>query len=488
MSQQKIRLMNQKNQWMNQNSRRMVLVILLISKYKLLRQKILLEKLLLVLCILGYFNFCYAQDSSSSTIIGLDKKTFRRVINEQFSNLITGQTKTSIGNFASLDLKESEVSFAGNTITKAGHVFGLVASGGVSDGLFSIFNNSTLNTKISLEAQMNFLNLSKQSLTWYDDSYQEYMKKQAEIKDKHRVKLVEAENRFALINLNYKKAKLEKTLQQLNERLATERSQLTSDSLNYAIALNQSELTETNKAITSFPDKVSAIEDVNNWRAMELKKIKPELELYGFNFGWWSLSYKVINNSFKLFDPSKEYQKQVWDSSFVTHQVKLQYSYYNWTKESNKTYFYCIGISFGVLDNFSDLTKREITEVKNYGANINDRSTTKKYNAYQGGYLSKLSQIKLFGDYYHFLFEGNTAAFHLYPEFQFKEGIKPLYNFGIGLLLAFKDSKKDDKSVVNAEIFYNFLDLSNNEDNNLGFLERNNIGLRFSFPINFVNK
>lgn len=443
-------------------------------------------KIYILLLFLLFGNSTFAQ--TNSTKIGLDKKTFKTVLNQQFTSLITGQGKTSIGNFASIDLKESEVSFAGNSITKQGHVLGLKAAGGVSDGLFSVFTNSTLNTKVSLEFQANFLNLKNRSLTWYDDSYQAYTKNKNDIEDKYRIKLIEVRNRLGLINLKYKKAKIEKTIAELNKRLATEKDQIAIDSVDYAIALNNSELGETNKLITNYPNLVTAKEDIDNWRAMELKKIKLDLELYAFKFGWFSANYKISNNSFKLFAPNSTFQNQISDTSFVSHEVRFQYNKYNWTKEPYKTYFYSIGLSFSLSDNFSDLSKKEITEVNNYGPNVNDRTTTKKYNAFTGDYRSKLKQVKLFADYYRFLFDNNVAAIHIYPEFTYKQSTKPLYNLGLGFLYAFKDSKKDDKSLVNAELFYNFLDVTKNTETDLKLFERNNIGIRFSFPINFINK
>jgi len=269
-----------------------------------------------------------------------------------------------------------------------------------------------------------------------DDSYQEYTKKKNDIEDKYRVKLIEVQNHLGLINLNYKKVKTEKTIAELNKRLTTEKDQNVIDSLTYAIALNNSELGETNKLISVYPDSVSAKEDIDNWRAVELKKISPELELYGFKFGWFAASYKVSKNSFKLFFPTATFQNQISDTSYVSHEVRLQYSMYNWTKEAFKTYFYCFGLSFAVSDNFSDLTKKEITEVKNYGPNANDRTTTKKYNAFIGEYTSKLKQVKIFADYYRFLFDNNVAAIHMYPELNYRQSSKPFYNLGFGSIFS----------------------------------------------------
>src|SRR4051812_30231250 len=91
----------------------------------------------------------YAQETATRNI-GLSPMLYKKVLNQQFTNLITGQSKNSIGNFGALDLKEAEVSFAGNAIFNNGSVLGLKASGAVSDGLLSLFENNTFNNQVSL--------------------------------------------------------------------------------------------------------------------------------------------------------------------------------------------------------------------------------------------------------------------------------------------------------------------------------------------------
>jgi hypothetical protein len=90
-----------------------------------------------------------AQDTT--TEIGLDSALYKKILNRQFSILITGQSKHSIGNFASLDTKDGEVSFAGSVISRNGSVLTLRASRAVSDGFFKVFTNCKLNTKVALD-------------------------------------------------------------------------------------------------------------------------------------------------------------------------------------------------------------------------------------------------------------------------------------------------------------------------------------------------
>jgi hypothetical protein len=429
----------------------------------------------------------FAQDTVSKQTIGLDPPTFKKVLNQQFSNLITGQSKNSIGNFASLDLKEPEVSFAGNSIFKNGSVLSTKASGGVTDGFFSIFNNSTLNTKISLDVQYNFLNLKNKSLTYYDDSFQVYKEKKNKILNQHKVKLIEVENEQGKTLLILKEQKLKELKTDLEDKFSREKVTPRKDSIKYEIEITDFKIDSIATAIKNYPLKDDLEEEVNNWKAVELKKLKPEIQLYGFNFGWFSIGYKVQNNSFKLFNPSLQFSNQITDTSFVSHEARFQYSRYKWSVGAYESYFWCAGIAFSYSDNLSDLSKTEVTEIKNYGTNPNDRTTTKKYNAYTGNYLGELKGLRLFADYYRFLFNENTAAIHTYPELQVKDNTKPIYNLGFGFLYSFKDSK-DETSIVNAELYYNFLDLFKSTETTYKLFERNNIGLRFTFPIKFKTK
>ena len=86
----------------------------------------------------------------------LEKPLVKKFINQQFGDLINPQSSNNIGNFASLDLKEAEVNFAGNVIFNNGSILGIKASGAVSDGFLSVFNSNKLNA----EAAPN------QILTW----------------------------------------------------------------------------------------------------------------------------------------------------------------------------------------------------------------------------------------------------------------------------------------------------------------------------------
>lgn len=428
---------------------------------------------------------CNSQTYNKSA--GVDKKTFKKIVNDQFSALVTGQSKTGVGNFASLDLSKSEVSFSANLISGQGNVFGLKASGGVNDGVFSAFKNSTPNSNFSLQFQASFFNLKDKRISYVTESLTALDKKKEAIEKKYQVSKIEVENNLELINMRYTSDKTRKMLDQLKKRLDVEKNSLTRDSLTYAISMNEYLLKETDSLISVYHPVL--IEDIDNRRAIELEELKPEIEIVGFKFKWVSLSYKLANNEFKRFIADQQFDRQVEDTSFLSHELSVQYNTYNWTNEPFQSYFYCFGISLSVADNFSDLTGLELADVKYYGVIPGERSTTKKSTVYSGDYKTGIGQARIYGDYYRFISRENTAAVHIYPEIILRNSGKPVYNAGLGFLCAFKDSKKDDdKSIINAEIFFTLVDIANHTGIQHGFFGRNNLGIRFTFPINFINK
>ena len=333
----------------------------------------------LVLILALWYTGAYSMAQDSSDHNGLSPSVFKRVLNQQFTNLITGKSKNSIGNFASLNLKESEVSFSGCTIFPNNSVLTVKVSGAVSDGMFAIFSNSKLNTEVALGIQYNYLAPGKKSLSYLDD--------------------------------------------------------------------------DTSK-------------------------------ITGFRFGWFSVGYKIQNNSFRLIDTSAVFANQITKTNFVSHELRLQYSYYKWSSSAWESYYLCGGFAFSYGNNLSDLTTTEVSEVKYYGPNPYERTTTEKYNAYIGMYKKDIKSLRIYGDCYGFMLDENKLAFHFYPELNIRDKVQPMVNIGVGILVSFKDA--DDKSsVVNAEVYWNALDVFNASNSSYSLLERNKIGINFSFPIKF---
>jgi len=429
-----------------------------------------------------------AQQTDTTVQIGLKPKVFAKILNQQFSGLVTGQSKNAIGNFASLDVKDAELSFAGNSILKNGSVFGIKATGGVTDGLFEIFSASKLNTQVGMDFQYHFLALKNKSLTYYEDSYRQQQMKERKIRN-------ESALRIAFIESNQVKDSLERAIEDIGVKLtklqtllANETVDRKKDSLRFEITSHNIKLNFSKKSLETLPPMDALIMDAENARSVAIKENETAVELYGFKFGWFSLGYKFENKSLKLFSPTEAFADQIVKDNFISHEVTMQYSYYSYSQSPFESLFLDLGAGFGVTDNLQELDKVEITETEIVGTSGIERAVTNTYNVYKKSeYESSISSLRLYGDVYYFLFKGNMAAVHVFPELIVKERYKPLSNFGIGFLISFKD-KEDESSNANAELYYNFMDVFEVKTSDYSFFERNSIGLRFSFPINFKAK
>ncbi|WP_336515841.1 hypothetical protein [Pollutibacter soli] len=240
-------------------------------------------------------------------------------------------------------------------------------------------------------------------------------------------------------------------------------------------------------AIQNYPYYKTQLRNLKNKTLKQLESLSFQSGIEGFGFGWFSIGYKVNRNAFKLFYPAQLVDQQIADTSFVTHELKLQWSYYRWRPVNFQSFFADCGIAFGYSDNFTKLKKEEISETTEFGTSPGNRKTTKNYTAYKGEYLQDLKKVTLYGDIFWFLFQNNIAAFHVNPEWIIQSKQKPIVNTYLGFLFAIKDSKKES-SVVNAELYYKFLDFFKTTETEYDLFERNNIGIRFSFPIQFKYK
>lgn len=363
---------------------------------------------------------------------------FNNLINKQFSNLITGHSANALGGYASLDFEKGNVNFAPNYLFRNGNILSLTAIGGISDGFFEMFNHSELNTNLSFQFQYNLINRKQKRKLEYDPlEYKDFLETQRQILQKYSKDSLEIKN---------------------NNPLFT-----TSDSL-------------------SFSERMFRL---NKKRAEDLTKSSLiNLHIKGFQFGWFSYGYKLCHDAFRTFDPTLPFSEQIQKEKIISHEFKAQYSFYRWSAEKFRTFFVSAAMMYDYQSNFEDLNSLEISEVTQYGLHVGDRTTTKKYTAYQGDLIKREHVGRASVDFYYFLFTNKTMGLHLNPTVRFKERQDPLSNLNLGLIIPFKDPKKE-RSVLNAEVYYCLYDLFNSAKTNLNLAERNSIGLRFAFPIDF---
>lgn len=287
------------------------------------------------------------------------------------------------------------------------------------------------------------------------------------------------------------KPDLEKELKDLQKK----RDEITNSSRSQAHA---TKILKLEKEIIGKQKIIDSITKLKSFLAVsESKKRQAALEkhdekgfkTYGSSFNWFSIGASIKLNSFTLFDSNLPLSEQLDVREADNYELRLQYSWHkNYELKGWKSYLIHLGASITLGDNLNRLS-RQTLEDTNLISEVENiiRSSSSETNVFVGEYQDDIAGMRLYADAYYFLFSGNYAALHLYPNVQLLQEEKPVFNTEIGLVLSFKDSKKSG-STANAEVFYAFNDIGNMVESNLNFLSRNTIGLRLTLPIKFNYK
>ncbi|MGH2666726.1 hypothetical protein [Flavobacterium sp.] len=470
-----------------------------------------MKKLLLFLFILGY-SATYSQSvkekplkNKDSIVLqktdkALSNKDFNAIIQTSFSKLITGQTANNVGSYAGVDIEKTEVTFSPTFILENGNIITGKMMGGISDGTYAIFNNSKLNTNISLEVQYHFLyKKTPRTIYYYQSDYDKYLEDSTKIVKDHsaaKAKILKSfENNERIIEndkLNTENKTLDADIATLNQKLNTpltadEKELFTAQVDNKIFKKNQNaaKIAE-NKLLNKDYNKLKELLKINNTRADKLNENDiSKLKVAGYQFSWFSLAYKLKNDEFRLLDPKEIYENQITKDNYISHEFKTQYSYVNLNQTNYKTTYFTSSLTMKYKSNFNDLKKVEVTQTSTIGTSSNQiREISDKFFAYSGTYKTGVTELNVDVDFYHFPFSRSAIGFHIFPKSKYTQNIKPVYNAGFGVVFPFIDKKKD-KSTINAELYYNFTNIFNSNDVDYTLIERNNIGIRLVFPINF---
>lgn len=404
----------------------------------------------------------------------LDTQVFNRILQKEFYNLLSPQSNNNFGNFASLDLQESEVNFGGSRMFNNGSVLGIKANGGVSDGFLPIFSNNKLNPKMGLDIQFNFLINRHSTMEFPQKNLDEYNANKREINYEYELRQLKIRSNNQRYLLKTTISARDSLINSLSKTLTNFSDTLRLDSLRIV----QRKATDELK---NYPQPAKETFNLNNWRAEQLKEAENKIKVRGFVAKWISFGYGLNSNGFKLFDGTLAPGSQISKHQSANHTLRTQYNYYN-KSDKGLSIFLSAGFSYSIRDNFSDLSKIEINETKNYGTNPGERVVSSKYIAYQGTYNTNLQVASLFGDAYFFLFNQNNTALHIYPAHFFGNNLTPFTNIGLGILQAFKDKTNN---IVNAELYANLTDIFNNKASNQNISARSEFGMRFTFPFEF---
>jgi hypothetical protein len=424
------------------------------------------------------------------TVSEMDRLTgeqYSIILKKQFNAVINSSGKTTIGNYASADIKDGHLAFNATRNFTNGNMLSINANGGVADGFFAIFNQTKINSKVGFDLKYNIMLKKNSSLSFYN--------KELNLLESHLAKSDDEYEFNRTIHL-HDSVMLQKKLALVKIEINSLANQINKGSLNdqekarmeYELAMKNLEQDSINFKL----QKLQSAKESDNVNMKRKKKDRlaaiEDFDYTAIRFQWVSIGAGFQNNNFNQFEPNfTALDNQIIKQNYTTWNIIAEWNLYNWNHYSKYTFYILVGGKFTIDDNFSDLSKVELDDTQQYSNSVTQRTITQKIVAYKGDYQTKLLSGKFYIDFYKF-FLGNAAALHIYPEVNYKQNAKPQYNTGIGLLCSFIDAKdKENKAKLNAELYFKLSDLSNNTDSELSVLQRNELGLRLSIPVSFFN-
>ncbi len=455
----------------------------------------------------------------------VSKPIIQQLTYREFTRIYFPSVTNGFGNYASIDLSDTKVTFAGNIVSKNGDVIGLKANGGVSDGVASVFSSNKWNSEFSFDLSYNLLQPLKNRKGNYLFYNRFEYPADAEYNFNKGAEKIKADGiaKRRLLNPAYSVPKLQLEIALLSRDYETAERSFNSlnhkiDSItnlpNREISLTQTAIklsdTVLLKLINSrdslglkMADKRTLVKQKQDEIALQNSaeypwfvasdKIESAQEdsllksfpITGFRVWWFTFGIGLSTNYFKHLTPSLPVGDQISKMGYGSFNANIQYSLYNKTDLPYRSIFLNISLSGKLGDNFSDLSDVSLVDKTQYGATPDSRFSEDKYTVYSGKYETDVLSSTLKVDLYWFLFAKNQAAIHVYPSCLAREKKHPETYLGTGLYFTFKNEVKD-KDPVNIELFYNFNNVFAQNDPELKKqYQRNQVGIRFVFPFKF---
>lgn len=447
----------------------------------------------------------------------ISKRLIQQFTYKEFRKIYFPNVQNGFGNYASIDLSKTAVDFSGNIVSRKGDVFGLKINSGISDGISSIFNNNKWNTEFTLNASFNlmqpFLKKSKEKFVFYkhfeypESAKREFIKQRQAILSGYQMDLIKADStvkfralQAKLLQLMKETDKIQKAIDALNKKELFS-SNLTdfklSDSIQITNRINlemhQTELLFKNAQIDSVKYEMSFLKSDGYYyiRKADLKKkenakkILESFPISGYRIQWFTFGAGFSTNQFRLINATEPFDNQIKKTGYGSTSLNIQFSEYAKSLKPFKTYYYNISVSGKLGDNFSLLSGQSIIEKKQIGSTPDSRYKEDKYTAYAGDYKTDILSAAFKADLYYFISSTYHIALHIAPKYEVYQNLQPTTSLGTGVYFSFTNTIKD-KDPLNMEVFYDFNNVGATNNPSLKKqYQRNQVGVRFTFPFNF---
>ncbi len=426
-----------------------------------------------------------AQDCGTT---GLTQVDFRRVAVDRFSALLGPASAGVPGNFASLDVKDAQASFAATAVSRQAFLGVLKASGGLADGLVAAVSNRAVNASFGAHLLMHFLAPGAKTVRYVQQSCKDYYRARQVAEDAYSLRAAEIESGYDAVLMRRLRARLILSIGKDSAAAHDATDPTLRDSLAIEVIRTRARVKVIDAAPTSDlltrEDMVAIAEKARATAEISARSL---LQIDGVTLSWLSFEYGADTRAFRLLNRSAAVDSQVAKRSSVTHTVGVTYSVYSEGGRSRSSRFLSAGATLLSTNNLSTLSKVEITQRDAVSAPPKERYAESKFVAYEGTYVDRLWRARFNADYYQFFLSGNRTAVHIFPSIQADKLLAPTWASGVGLLVTAR-KEGAPTTLLNAELFFTLTDLTNAAASHLNFWSRSDVGLRFSFPITFSDR
>lgn len=443
------------------------------------------------------------KDSSSigrKKPIIFDKQELKILLNEQFSEIITGNSFSNYGKYISINTEDETLKLAGVAVDSL-VVWSYSLSASDNNGVLSIFSGQKLNSNFSGKIVYNkIVNIFKKrrkgikgrsttnEIGWHFDD-EKFNKEKLKIENKFKSDSIDIIFLKDSLNYIFKIKSIDEKLKRLAllnskcEKLEIKCDDLKKDSITYQRERLKFDKKSLNDEVKKFSKK-KFLSERKEQKKENLNKIRKEriegITIEELDLTWFSLGYNLKKKSFDLFDSNKELSEQIIDSSSVSHGLSIALSRYKNLSNNKANFYWTAGLNFKVTDNLNQLDTYEVEDIKEItnGRKLKKKTLTHLFNEYK----NNLIEYNIFFDYYRSLFHKNLIAIHINPNLTFTSNNKRITSTTLGLLIPIR--KDEESSFVNIELFYDMNDIFNDlKKKESSFFKRNSFGIRTTFPL-----
>lgn len=398
-------------------------------------------------------------------------------------------------------------------------------NGGLIDKNYAVlFSDSKLNAGINAEALYNF-RIGKPRFAYFDDEWSMLALKRDQLFQRYYQNIIAAEaqtdesayqlnKRLLEIEdrqLSQKAGDLKRSIDLLKKSIDSLRvAALPAASLEDSLQAKVKKYTSVRASITQnylaldsmarlqkyglYSKKISLVRALNQKLQKEYDTLMAAAALIKHHTVWFTIIGGYSRKSYNTFNGNLPFDEQLQDNIIDGFKGGLAFNYLFQDRVRNRSVFLNIT---GLRQRTSNIGYLKATSIDQARRIIDStgsvvRTLSSKIQAYEDPVTDKMAWS--FAGHFYYLFGKRVFGFHVFPSVDFmhvapsvdlSKDIKAFANLTFGFIMPFMNAAKNQPA-INAEFYLRFNDLTNSQNLDSKFYSRNEIGISFTLPFNFL--